>query len=85
MPVAGEHVVGGHAVDAVGYDDNLKIKNTNAGAASTTGAILIRNSWGTGWGQQGYGWLPYDYVLKGLAVDWWSLINADWPNLNAFN
>ena len=26
-------------------------------------------------GQQGYGWLPYDYVLKGLAVDWWSLMD----------
>jgi len=85
FPVAGESVVGGHAVDAVGYDDNKQIKNTSAGATQTTGAFLIRNSWGTGWGQQGYGWLPYDYVLKGLAVDWWSLIDAEWPNLSAFN
>jgi C1A family cysteine protease len=84
FPAAGEGVVGGHAVDAVGYDDNKQIKNANAGATTTTGALLIRNSWGTGWGQQGYGWLPYDYVLKGLAVDWWSLINADWPNLAVF-
>jgi C1A family cysteine protease len=84
FPVGGEGVVGGHAVDAVGYDDSKQIKNANAGATPTTGAFLIRNSWGTGWGQQGYGWLPYDYVLKGLAVDWWSLINAEWPNLSVF-
>jgi C1A family cysteine protease len=84
FPTAGEKVVGGHAVDAVGYDDNMKIKNTNAGAAETTGALLIRNSWGTGWGAAGYGWLPYDYVLKGLAVDWWSLLKNDWVDTGNF-
>ncbi len=57
-PTRGERVLGGHAIDAVGYDDNLKIKNTNAGGIETTGALLIRNSWGTGWGSAGYGWLP---------------------------
>ena len=49
-PTPGERVLGGHAIDAVGYDDNLKIKNTNPGGIETTGALLIRNSWGTGWG-----------------------------------
>jgi C1A family cysteine protease len=84
FPTSGEQVVGGHAIDAVGYDDNLKIKNTNAGAAETTGALLIRNSWGTGWGQQGYGWLPYEYIMRDLAVDWWSLINANWIDTGNF-
>ncbi len=54
-PTRGERVEGGHAIDAVGYDDNLKIKNTNPGGIETTGALLIRNSWGTGWGSAGYG------------------------------
>jgi C1A family cysteine protease len=83
-PTRGERVEGGHAIDAVGYDDNLKIKNTNPGGIETTGALLIRNSWGTGWGSAGYGWLPYKYVLDGLATDWWSLIKSEWIDTGQF-
>jgi C1A family cysteine protease len=83
-PTSGEKVLGGHAIDAVGYDDKMKIKNTNSGAQETTGALLIRNSWGTGWGSGGYGWLPYEYVMKGLAVDWWSLIKNEWIDTGVF-
>ena len=83
-PTAGEKISGGHAIVAVGYDDTMKIKNTNAGGVETTGALLIRNSWGTGWGSAGYGWLPYEYVLKGLAVDWWSLLKGEWVDTGAF-
>ncbi|NEW81912.1 MAG: cysteine protease [Mariniphaga sp.] len=83
-PTAGEKIVGGHAIIAVGYDDNMKIKNANPGAVETKGALLIRNSWGTGWGTAGYGWLPYDYVLKGLATDWWSLIKNEWVDTGEF-
>ena len=83
-PTPGEKIVGGHAIVAVGYDDNMKIKNLNAGAIETKGALLIRNSWGTGWGAAGYGWLPYDYVLKGLAVDWWSLVKQEWVDTKEF-
>lgn len=83
-PTTGEKIIGGHAVMAVGYDDNLKIKNTHTGATETKGALLIRNSWGTGWGDSGYGWLPYDYIKSGLAVDWWSLIKKEWVDTKAF-
>ncbi|MDD5267834.1 MAG: C1 family peptidase [Methylococcales bacterium] len=83
-PAAGEKIVGGHAIMAVGYNDSLVIKNTNAGAAATTGALLIRNSWGTTWGDAGYGWLPYAYVLNGLAKDWWSLISEEWVDTGKF-
>jgi C1A family cysteine protease len=84
FPSRGEKVVGGHAVMAVGYSDEIKIRNTNAGGSETTGAILIRNSWGTGWGEKGYGWLPYEYVLKELAVDWWSIIKNEWVETDGF-
>ncbi|MFA5033011.1 MAG: C1 family peptidase [bacterium] len=84
FPTAGEKTVGGHAIMAVGYDDDMKIKNTNGKAVETKGAILIRNSWGTGWGSSGYGWLPYEYVMKGLAVDWWSLLKNEWVETGAF-
>lgn len=62
---------GGHAIVAVGYDDSLQI-------GPDKGALLVRNSWGTGWGVGGYGWLSYRYVTDGLAVDWWTLISASW-------
>jgi len=84
FPTRGERVVGGHAIVAVGYDDGMKIKNTSPGAVETTGALLIRNSWGTGWGASGYGWLPYEYVLQGLAVDWWSLLKNEWVDSKQF-
>ena len=83
-PAPGERVLGGHAVDAMGYDDNMKIKNTDRGGVETRGAFLIRNSWGEGWGNAGYGWLPYDYVLKNLAVDWWGLLKNEWVNTGLF-
>ncbi len=83
-PASGEKMAGGHAVVAVGYDEGMKIKNANPGGGETKGALLIRNSWGTGWGSSGYGWLPYDYILKGLAVDWWSLLKNEWIDTGAF-
>ena len=48
-----------HAVLAIGVATN---------AAVTSRRLLIRNSWGPGWGANGHAWLPYDY-LTSLAVD----------------
>jgi C1A family cysteine protease len=84
MPTRSERVVGGHAVDAVGYDDTMKIKNATPGGPETVGALLIRNSWGTGWGDDGYGWLPYEYVQRGLATDWWSILKSEWIDTGNF-
>ena len=77
-PSSGDKIIGGHAVVAAGYDDKMVIKNSNPGA------LLIRNSWGKTWGEGGYGWLPYDYVLSGLAVDWWSLLKNEWVDTGKF-
>jgi C1A family cysteine protease len=76
-PLPGEKVLGGHAVDAVGYDDNRVI-------GGHKGALLIRNSWSAAWGDHGYGWLPYDYVLIGLANDFWTLVKAEFIDTDIF-
>jgi len=61
LPKRGEKQLGGHAVVAVGYDDPAK-------------RVLVRNSWGTGWGRKGYFTMPYDYIANdNLADDFWTL------------
>lgn len=73
----------GHASVAIGYDDAKKITNTVSNK-TTKGALLIRNSWGTTWGLSGYGWMPYDYVLSGVALDFWSLLQLEWVDSDQF-
>jgi C1A family cysteine protease len=61
MPGPRETLLGGHAVLAVGYDD-------------TAGVFLIRNSWGSSWGQHGYGAMPYAYLAEeNLSEDFWTI------------
>lgn len=74
FPGPRERAIGGHAVVAVGYDDNKKIKNLISNK-ETKGALLIRNSWGKTWGDKGYGWIPYEYILRKIALDFWSLLS----------
>ena len=68
---------GGHAVVAIGYDDNRKI-------GKHKGAVKIRNSWGPDWGEGGYGWLPYSYIEEGLAEDFWSLFKSEYVKTGQF-
>jgi C1A family cysteine protease len=63
MPAASEQVLGGHAVVAVGYDDSQQ-------------RFTVRNSWGTGWGMQGYFTMPYAYLTQAhpaLTSDFWTI------------
>ncbi len=83
FPSERERIEGGHAVVSMGYDDSLAIRN-NFGGKETRGALLIRNSWGSSWGEKGYGWLPYAYVLEGLAEDFWSILKKEWLDTGQF-
>lgn len=83
MPAGGERLIGGQALVALGYDDSARVGNPLDGR-STTGALLVRNSWGGTWGERGCGWLPYDYVLSGLAVDCWSVFMDSWIDTGQF-
>jgi C1A family cysteine protease len=59
MPGPGERALGGHAVAIVGYDRPRRL-------------FVVRNSWGAGWGDRGYFYMPFDYALDGdLAEDFW--------------
>lgn len=63
MPGQGATAYGGHAVLVVGYQ---------VGEGAGGGRFIVRNSWGDGWGEQGYGYLPFDYVAHhGIAA--WTL------------
>ncbi|MCG8341587.1 MAG: cysteine protease [Chlorobiales bacterium] len=83
FPCFNEEAEWGHAIVAVGFDDKKEIRNTRCNK-KTRGALLIRNSWGKGWGDGGYGWLPYEYVLQGLAVDFWSIMSMGMVNTKQF-
>lgn len=62
--------IGGHCVLIVGYNDEYNI-------GSSTGAFKIKNSWGPNWGQNGFGYLPYDYLLTGNAADFWTILDTN--------
>ena len=51
------HFYGGHAICVVGYDDETEM-------------FKFKNSWGTDWGDNGYGYLPYNYIRDFLWDAW---------------
>lgn len=57
VPKAGEERQGGHEVLCLGYDLPKQL-------------ALVQNSWGTGWGQKGFFWMPFE-VIGSHATDLW--------------
>lgn len=53
-----QYCYGGHAILACGYDFQKE-------------RILFKNSWGTNWGDKGYGWLGFDYI-RDFCWDAWT-------------
>jgi C1A family cysteine protease len=61
MPIHSEAPVGGHAVMLVGYDDEKQY-------------WIVRNSWGVEWGDKGYFYMPYSYLVDpDLSADFWTV------------
>lgn len=58
MPQTGRVVQGGHAMLIVGYKDFGR-------------TLIVRNSWGTGWGDNGYCYMPDTYLDATDANDFW--------------
>lgn len=70
LPKPGEVASGGHAVCAVGYDMESK-------------TLLVRNSWGEGWGQGGYFTMPFEYIENpSLAQDFWTIRKVEAKAVN---
>lgn len=59
FPPSNMEIKGGHAMVIIGFDDSIK-------------SFEVHNSWDTRWGEDGYGWIPYD-VLKKYFMDAWVL------------
>jgi C1A family cysteine protease len=61
--VLNEQLYGGHAMCIYGYDD-------------TKECVIVRNSWGTEWGNKGDCYLPYSYLLDDtLNIEMWTCIS----------
>lgn len=55
-----ERILGGHAMTIVGYDDD-------------TQRFIVANSWGSDWGDEGFCYFPYDFMMNNdLTGDFWT-------------
>lgn len=60
---------GNHAITVVGWDDNYS-KNNFYTTPAGDGAFIVKNSWGSSWGDKGYFYISYyDRVLFAVNKD----------------
>ena len=62
--------LGYHALCVVGYDDKMFY-----GLGTKRGAFRVVNSWGTGWGGHGFGWVSYEFVEK-FCLEAWGMASS---------
>ncbi|MEP1385547.1 MAG: C1 family peptidase [Paraglaciecola sp.] len=79
FPSTIDKVEGGHAVLAVGYDDDHQTQDRR-----NIPSIIFKNSWGVEWGDHGYGYLPFEYITAGLARDFWTVFKVEWLQTGNF-
>ncbi|MBY3179484.1 C1 family peptidase [Rhizobium leguminosarum] len=84
-PSEGDTLFGAHNIAVMGYDDSITTENAKDPGIKTTGAFLIKNSYGEEWGDKGYGWIPYDYLLKHQSIDWWTIAKQEWLDMSVFS
>jgi C1A family cysteine protease len=59
--VSRERLLGGHAVLLVGYDKTKQV-------------YIVRNSWGSGWGDRGYFYMPFQVIQNtSMSSDFWTI------------
>jgi C1A family cysteine protease len=60
MPMPTGNAIGGHAVVAVGYDDAKEM-------------LIVRNSWGSSFGDKGYFYMPYKFAANPAeCMEWYT-------------
>ncbi|MHB8063179.1 MAG: C1 family peptidase [Ruminiclostridium sp.] len=71
MPLKNEKKLGAHAVLVVGYKDGVKHHSMLGKHKFHPGYLIVRNSWGDSWGDKGYFYMPFDYVIPEYTFDYW--------------
>ncbi|ABR64730.1 peptidase C1 [Sinorhizobium medicae] len=84
-PSEDDTLFGAHNIAVMGYDDGITTENAKNPGIKTRGAFLIKNSYGEEWGDKGYGWIPYDYLLKHQSIDWWTITKQEWLDMSVFS
>lgn len=65
-----DKILGGHCIILIGFDDNKKY-------------YKFINSWGSTWGDKGFGYLPYEYIKNiRLSNEFYIIKNITNPSIN---